>query len=176
LEEKRIKELEYYEIMNTSDEEDNNEIMKLYSYICGKSISLINFVNINKIWVKSQTGIEGLTDLNRKESFCHLTINNKKKEIFEIKNTKNDIRIKYLDIPAPEDLRFKYYAGFPLTTVQVHNIGPLCVLDYQPGEMTKEQKNALSILASQLIKMIELNKRNKELKKAGQKLIFLQKQ
>jgi len=148
LEEKRVKELEYYEIMNTSDEEDYNEITKLSSYNCGKSISLINFVDINKIWVKSLRGIEGLTELNRKESFCHLTINNKKKkEIFEIKNTQNHIRIKYLDIPAPEDFRFKFYAGFPLTTVQGHNIGTLCVLDYQQEELTNEQKNALSILA-----------------------------
>lgn len=55
---------------------------------------------------------------------------------------------------APPYIRF--YAGMPLITPRGYGIGTLCVVDYQPRELTPVQQQTLRTLSRQVINELEL--------------------
>jgi GAF domain-containing protein len=59
------------------------------------------------------------------------------------------------------DIRF--YAGAPLQDANGFNLGSLCVIDTKPRTLSKN-KTALKLLANQVILLLDLRKKNVDLK------------
>ena len=158
VEEPRLKALSSYNILDTDPEKDFDSITRLASYICKTPFALITFIDDSRQWIKSRIGLD-IQQTAIHESFCKFTIQSS--SIFEVKDSLLDPL--FADYPSVINEPFiRYYAGAPLVSPDGYAMGSLCVLDTKPGELTEEQKDALSILASEVISQLEIRKQNRE--------------
>ncbi len=156
-EEERIKALYDYDILDTEAEEDLDGLTKLAAFVCGTNISIINLIDKERFWVKSDNGL-GAKEAARDLAFCNYALMDTK--VFEIEDTTKDER--FMNSPlvtGSPDLRF--YAGAPLTTPDGYNIGTLCVLDKKAQKLTQPQIDALNVIAAEVMARLESRRQNK---------------
>jgi len=155
----RLRDLFETELLDTPSEKEFDDIVKLASQICGMPISLITLIDNNRQWFKAKHGLDA-DETPREISFCgHAILDD---QVFEVKDTLTDAR--FFDNPlVTDDLKVRYYAGFPLITSSGNRLGTLCVVDTIPRELTEQQKFALEILSQNVIKIVELRIKNKQL-------------
>lgn len=159
----RLKALYDYHILETLPDNRYDEIADLAASILNARSAMINLIYEDIQWAKS---LHVLTDelrtLPRKESVCQHTI--KTNHVLEIPDLTKDSRTK--DLPFVKGKPYlKYYLGAPLITPEGYTIGALCVLDDKPRYTSQSKKNQLSVLANQVISLMELRKQNIELQK-----------
>jgi signal transduction histidine kinase len=66
-----------------------------------------------------------------------------------------------------------FYAGAPLNTSEGYPLGKLCVIDNKPKKLNDTQKEALNLLANQVVRLFELRKGNAKLKSANKDIVKL---
>ena len=114
----RLQDLYDYQLLDTPEEDDFNEIVRLASDICKVPISLITLVDAGRQWFKAKVGLD-TPETPRDISFCgHAMLNG---EIFVVGDARKDER--FHDNPlvtGQPDIRF--YAGVPLVSpaAEVH--------------------------------------------------------
>jgi K+-sensing histidine kinase KdpD len=155
---KRLDELRLLEILDTLPEDDYDAITSLASELCSTPVALISFVDKDRQWFKSKVGIE-FCETSRDISFCAHAIN-EPGEIFEITDAKEDIRFSDNPLVTMKN-GIRFYAGIPLVTESDNALGTLCVIDTEPKTLNQRQRNALTVLARNVINSLELRKKNK---------------
>jgi len=150
----RLAALYSYEILETERERAFDEIVQLASAICGTSISVINFIDAERQWFKAETGL-GVRETPLATSLCsHVILED---EFVEIGDTLLDPRMA--DNPlCCGDPGLRFYAGALLKTAEGLPLGTLCVLDYEPKELTPLQRDTIRVLASQVMAELDLRK------------------
>ncbi|WP_419210863.1 GAF domain-containing protein [Maribacter sp. X9] len=155
MEDKRLEDVLSYELLDTLPEKDLDEITELASLICGTPISLITILDDKRQWFKSNKGLEQ-SETDIKDSFCQHALH-RPNEVLVVKDALKDSR--FIDNPLVLDNpNIRFYAGAPLVTEQNNVLGTLCIIDRKPREISREQKNALQILARRAMTSIELRK------------------
>ncbi len=159
----RLQCLYEYEILDTPEEEDFNEIVKLASKVCNVPISSITFIDSARQWFKARLGLDS-PEGSRDTSFCgHAMLNG---AIFIVPDATKDERFQ--DNPlvtgAPG---IRFYAGVPLLSPRGGRLGSLCVTDRIPRVLDAGQQEVLIVLGKQVVKLLELHKKNLELKKVS---------
>lgn len=164
---KRLDALFSYQVLDTDEENDFNEIVNLASKICNMPISLVSLVDDKRQWFKARHGIT--TKQTPVElAFCKHAI--EYDNIFVVEDTTQDLRFKDNPLVTQSpDIRF--YAGAPLQTPEGFNLGTLCVLDVKPNHLTDSQLEALRVLSKQVIKQFELRKAMYDLNKKNEKIL-----
>lgn len=158
-ENERLSELYRYQILDTPREDDFDKITLLAARICRTPISTISFVDRTRQWAKSIVGLRKMP-ADRNASFCSHAI--LKNQIFEVRNALRDKR--FADNPLVQQKpKIRFYAGMPLITSKGYKLGALCVIDTIPRRLTKVQVFALKVLSRQIVKLMELRMRNKEM-------------
>ena len=147
------------DILDTQPEKEYDELTSLAAYICDTPISLISLVDKDRQWFKSRYGIES-TQTNRSESFCSHAIESNS-DIFEIEDASKHPLFKDNLHVLEKGIRF--YAGAPLLIDDGHALGTICVLDIVPKKLSDIQKKALKNLANQVVKLLELRYKQKNL-------------
>ncbi|WP_298394025.1 GAF domain-containing protein [Flavobacterium sp.] len=161
-EDKRIEELLSYQILNSSTEDELDDITEMASLICDFPISLITLLDDKVQWIKSKKGIE-IENNDVKDSFCKHTLD-KPDDIFVVENAAIDPLFK--DNPIVQNSpNINFYAGVPLVSKNGFVLGTLCVLDHKPRTITENQKKTLQILAKKAMQFLTtrkllLNQRN----------------
>lgn len=147
-------------ILDTPSESAFDAITGAAAELCSMPTSFICLVDSERVWFKSASGLEGVSEIEKSIGFCPHTI--QQQGLFEVKNAATDPRFRNnpLVINAPH---FKYYAGVPLITSDGYALGTLCVMDYQPREIDSKQVDQLKRLATTVTALIEA-KRIKEIK------------
>ena len=164
---RRLRELHRYEVLDTSYEAEFNDVAQLAATICKTPIALISLIDAKRQWFKAKVGIE-LNEFPRDISFCGHTII-ADSEVFEITDTSEDER--FLDNPLVIGEPFiRYYAGVPLINKNGYKMGTISVLDTKPGEINAEQIFTLQTLARQVVKLLDQNLMNKQLESQRIKL------
>lgn len=154
-EEKRLEALAAYESLEEEPKRDPafDRLAKLAAEICEMPIALINLVGEKKEFKKACFGIEGETT-PRCITFCQFAI--MQDGLYEVHDATNH-RIFYDNPNVTGALNLRYYAGMPLKTPDGYNIGTLCLVDQKPNALNKSQKQALKVLADEVISRFELN-------------------
>ncbi|UXX84994.1 sensor histidine kinase [Roseovarius pelagicus] len=150
----RLKRLRSYDVLDTEREADFDDIAKLASQICGTAISVVNLIDAERQWFKAETGL-GVRETPLSTSICsHVILGD---DFVEIPDTLLDPRMA--DNPlclGNPGLRF--YAGALLKSQDGLPLGTLCVLDYEPRELTPLQRETLRVLSRQVMVQLEMRK------------------
>jgi hypothetical protein len=168
-EELRLIDLASYEIIDTPDESEFNDLVELAAQICNAPISLITLLDKNQQWFKAKKGITE-KNTSRDAAFCtHAILQD---EVMQVQDTTKDER--FYDNPfVTGDLNVRFYAGTPIISPEGFKLGTICVIDNQPRQLLPEQEAALKILAKQVTKLLELRKKNLQLRKRAVEIISL---
>jgi len=151
----RLKELKKYSFLDTLPEKDLDDLTKLASEICQTPIALIALIDEKRQWYKSRVGVDSI-EIERHSSICTYTLL-KPDEILEISDLRLDERFR--DNPnVTGEQRVIFYAGVPLVTSNGFAIGTISVVDIKPRKLKENQRNALRIIANQIISLFELRR------------------
>lgn len=153
-EERRLAALARYRILDTAPEAAFDAIVKIAAQICGTPMALISLVDDRRQWFKAAIGIDE-TETPRDIAFCAHAI--EQEGVFEVADATQDRR--FADNPlVTDDPNLRAYAGAPLVTADGHALGTLCVLDRVPRVLTEAQREALTLLADQVVQQLELRR------------------
>jgi signal transduction histidine kinase len=160
-EKERLDVLKNYSILDSLPEEEYDAITKIASSICNTSIALVSLIDENRQWFKSSYGLEEVTETPREVAFCSHAILDPE-ELFIINDATKDKRFfdNPLTVNAPNVI---FYAGAPLNSSEGFPLGTLCVIDSKPNVLSQNQKDSLKLLSKQVVVLLELRKKNKEL-------------
>ncbi|RYZ54292.1 MAG: GAF domain-containing protein [Proteobacteria bacterium] len=161
-EEQRLASLYKMNILDTVPEEAYQDLVKLAASICGTPISAITLLDRHRQWFKAIIGLDA-QETSRDVAFCRHTILSD--ELLQITDSHLDERFDGNPL-AHGELNLRFYAGAPLILSDGARLGALCVLDTKARELTLEQKNALEILARQVVSQIELGHKYRQLEES----------
>ncbi|WP_225036794.1 ATP-binding protein [Winogradskyella sp. SM1960] len=151
----RLKNLESYDILDTFQEIDYDNITAIAAEICNTPISLISFIDDKRQWFKSHHGTDE-SETPKEHAFCAHAINDEH-NIFIIQDARTDDRFKNNPL-VTGDPKIVFYAGVPLTSENGLPLGTLCVLDDKPNFLSQSQLKSLSALSNQVMNLLELRK------------------
>jgi GAF domain-containing protein len=166
-EEERLEALHGLQILDTPAEKAFDDLVRLASYICETPVAAVSFIDRDRQWFKAKVGID-VPETKRDISFCAhaLTLPN---ETLIVPDASLDAR--FSDNPlVTEEPKIRFYAGAPLVTENGLVLGTLCVVDHVPKELTPAQIKALTVVRNQVMRELELHKKNMELAEANKKL------
>lgn len=151
----RLAELITYDVLDTEQEDDYQDLVKLASAICGTPVSLVSLIDTDRQWFKARVGLEE-TETSRDVAFCaHAIVQD---GLFEVPDARQDDRFKNNPLVTGEK-NIRFYAGMPLTTPSGNNMGTLCVIDNKPRVLDEHQKQALKTLSKQVVAQMELRQK-----------------
>jgi len=150
----RLELLRQYDILDTAPETQFDEITARAAEVCKTPISLLSFVDRDRTWVKSNTGLE-LRQLPRENWVCAYVIC--KDELYVAQDLLADERFSHHPLVAQKP-HLRFYAGVPLVSPEGLAVGTLCVLDRKPRVLTLEQGARLRELAKGTVLLLEVRR------------------
>lgn len=158
-EKERLNELFHYQILDSSLEEEFDDIARIVAKTFAMPLSAISFIDSHRQWVKAQVGL-GACEFKREESVCHYTLS--QNSVLVVEDLSADERFnEFPGIGSPPFYHF--YAGVPLVTRRGYHIGTLCMLDYKERTLTEEDCQVLASFGRNIIAQLELRLQNIEL-------------
>ncbi len=158
----RLAALHQLAILDTPEEPEFDELVRIAAAICGAPMSVVSFVAEDRQWFKAATGWD-LKETSRDVAFCNHTI--QQTGVMLVEDAMQDPRFAENPMVTGE-IGLRFYAGIPVSSPEGHPIGALCVLDRVPRSLTVEQHAALRVLASQVNTRLELRLERRALEQA----------
>jgi GAF domain-containing protein len=152
-EKERVETLKKYQLLDTPPDGTFDRITALAAMIFKVPIAIISLVDTDRIWFKSQHGLD-VKQINRDPGLCASAILSN--DLYIIESAKDDPRSLANPLVAGE-FGLRFYAAAPLHTEENHNLGTLCLLDQKPRSFSKEDREMLKHLGD--IVMDEMNLR-----------------
>lgn len=151
-EEERLENLKKYKILYTKSEPVFDQLAAVAATMLDMPLAMINFVDKDNVWTKSNQAGEIGYDLERGTSLCSLAILKDHATVFE------DTLLEPFLISNPivaSESGIRFYAAVPITTADGFNIGVLCVLDRISRKFTPGDKEKLEQVARMIESEIE---------------------
>ena len=155
--------LDSYHILDSEREQAFDDITWLAASICDTPFAVINFIDTDRQWFKSEIGFN-ITQTELDVSICAHAI--LQPGLFVVPDTLKDPRFANNPL-VTGDPQLRFYAGALLETPDGVALGTLCVLDKRPRRLSDKQKQALLKLANQVMQLLALYQIN-----AAQKLML----
>jgi two-component sensor histidine kinase len=153
-EETRLATLARYEILDTEAEAEFDEVVRVVSAICNVPVSLISLVDSNRQWFKAKAGTD-ISETPIEASVCAHGI--LQPDLLEIPDLTKDFRT--IDNPIVKgDPHVRFYAGAALMAENGMPLGMLCVLDFEPRQLTESQRDLLQVMAKLVMRQMELRR------------------
>ena len=163
----RLKEVNSYNIENTPNEKEYDDIAFLASIICGTPIALVTMMYQDRQWFKAAVGTD-LKENKRELSFCtHAMAGDEKVMVVEDANTDERFKNNPLVKSGPQ---LAFYAGASIVNKNGYCIGTICVYDLTKKSLTEHQIQGLQILSEQVMGLLELRKQNFQLEMMAERL------
>lgn len=150
----RLEALSKYEILDTAMESVFDDLTRLAAYICEVPTAIISIVDRDRQWFKSKVGLQ-ICETSRDDSLCAHAILQVNPLI--IPDTKQDERFANNAL-VTGDPHIRFYAGVPLIDPDGFALGTLCLIDYIPRQLSKDQQNALVVLSRQVMTQLSLRR------------------
>ena len=142
----RLAALHRYHVLDTPGEEAFDLITTLSSLFFDVPIVLLGFIDEQRLWFKSASGIE-LSEVDRSTLYCEELLSSGATLILSPEAVTKD------DGSHVATLRF--FAGAPVRTIDNHILGMLCLLDSVPRSLSSDEVAALELLAELAMRLIE---------------------
>jgi hypothetical protein len=153
----RLAALHALDIVDSPPETAYDEITELAAQICGCPVAYISFISDNRRWLKARYGLPAeVTDAPRESAVCTTTICGT--ELLVVPDLKRDTRFENSPMVALEP-PCRFYCGIPLITDEGYALGTLCVMDFEPRQLSFEQTEALRRLSHQVLAQLELRRK-----------------
>ena|GEM_PF-2012028 len=166
-ENERLQELYAYEILDTTSEEDFDELVELAAQVAECPIASITFVDRNRQWFKSRLG-DPTRETPRDISFCTHTI--RRDEVMIVEDPTLDERFVH-NPDVTGGLRIGFYAGVPIYSSRGFKLGTVCVIDHKPRQLSESQIASLKIISRQVSQLLELRLRNKMIREDAARIL-----
>ncbi len=148
----RLEAVRRFDILDTPPDGAFDRITALAARLFDVPIAIVSVVDADRIWFKSHHGLD-VDQTPRDAGLCASAILQDGPWI--VSDAPNDPRALTNPLVAGE-FGLKFYAGQPLQTADGHNLGTLCVLDYEPRVMTADEVGTLQDLAGMVVDELEL--------------------
>ncbi|MDQ3493310.1 MAG: ATP-binding protein [Chloroflexota bacterium] len=148
----RLAAVQRYEILDTPADGTFDRITALAARLFDVPIAIVSVVDHDRIWFKSHHGLE-VEQIGRDAGLCASAILHDGPWV--INDAPRDPRALANPLVAGE-FGLEFYAGVPLKTSEGHNLGTLCILDFQARELTPSQTASLEDLAAMVMNELEL--------------------
>jgi len=153
----RLAALHALDIVDSAPESAYDEIAELAAQICGCPIAYISFIDDDRRWLKARYGLPaGVTNAPRGNAVCTTTICGT--DLFVVSDLKQDPRFENNPMVALEP-PCRFYCGMPLITDEGYALGTLCVMDFEPRQLSFEQTESLRRLSHQVLAQLELRRK-----------------
>ena len=162
----RLEVLRSYEVIGSDAEQVFNDLVHLSAFICGTPMSLISLVDGKRQWFKARVGLKPM-QTPHEDAFCqYATL---AADVYEVPDATVDARFAHNSL-VTGDPHVRFYAGAPLITPEGQPIGTLCALDTVPRHLSPEQREALRVLARQVVAHLELRRMQRQFENERQTL------
>ena len=148
----RLAAVRRYDILDTPPDGAFDRITSLAARRCRTPIAIVSVVDTDRIWFKSHHGLE-VSQIDREPGLCASAI--LQQGAWVIEDAATDPRTLANSLVAG-DFGLRFYVGIPLRTADGYNLGTLCVLDFEPREITAEEVTDLTDLAAVVMDELEL--------------------
>lgn len=152
-EDERLEHLYNLNILDTPREQSFDDIANLVMMICEVPIAVVSLVDKDRQWFKSCLGLDA-TQTSRDVAFCAHAILSPK-DLLVVEDALQDPRFFDNDLVLGEP-HIRFYAGAPLVMKTGAVLGTLCVIDNHVRSLSPSQKDALLLLAQQVVRLLEL--------------------
>lgn len=159
-----IKRLKSYEILDTPHEKTFSNLTELASQIFGFPIVLVSLVDEERLWFKSNHGID-FREVEREASLCNSVVC--ENSSVRLPNTLEDPVAR--ENSLVQDKGVRSYHGAPLRDNDGYLLGTLCLLDSEEHELEDHEREQLEILADEAMEKIELKRSEKEERRSARK-------
>ncbi|HYX16133.1 MAG TPA: GAF domain-containing protein [Nostoc sp.] len=166
----RLEALRQYQILDTEPEEAYDNLAQLAAFICGTSISLVNFIDENRQWFKAKVGLD-VSEMPRCIGLSYLC--QERRNVVVVPDTLADETLANNAVVIGYPY-IRFYAGVPLITPKGDMLGTLCVIDQAPKELSQKQVEALVALSRLVIDQLELRRHVTEVSQVTEKLVVHQ--
>lgn len=139
-------------MLDAPRETDFDEVAALAARLCGTPIAVVNLVDEHRQFFLAETGL-GVRETPLDTSLCAHAI--LRAGVTVIEDLRLDPRMDCNPLVTAQD-GLRFYAGALLETAEGLPIGTLCVLDTRPRVLDTTQREALRVLARQVMRQIEL--------------------
>lgn len=165
-EKERISALHRYKILDTPSNPSFDNITLLASRLINVPVSLISFVDVERVWSISHQGTD-VSQYERIDGLCASAIKETKPYI--INDASTDSRCKNHPLVKQEH-GVRFYAGIPLTVESKYNIGSFCLIDFKPRLLSGSELEVLVLLSKMVIDEIELHAKSNQVLKLNREL------
>jgi adenylate cyclase len=153
----RLTALRALDILDTAPEIAYHEIAELAAQICHCPIAYISFIDDDRQWLKSRYGLrQEFVECPRANAMCSTTICGT--EVLVVPDMRQDPRFDHSPM-GMADPPCRFYCGMPLITGEGFALGTLCVMDFEPRQLTFEQIESLRRLSHQVLTQLELRRK-----------------
>ena len=167
-EQERLEVLRRYRILDTPPEGAFDRIAHLASRLCGTPVSVLNFIDEDRMWFKAKIGLSEQQLQRLSNTPCIHVL--QREGLLVVPDASRDER--FADHPliaGPPFVRF--YAGTPLRTSDGHILGTLFVVDTQPRhDFSAHDEAALIDLAATAVELLEAKRSAEALKQSEARL------
>jgi diguanylate cyclase (GGDEF)-like protein/PAS domain S-box-containing protein len=158
----RLAALDSCAVLDTAPEPEFDDLVQLAASICEAPMAAISLVDRRRQWLKAKVGID-VQEGPREFAFCEQTILQNTPLI--VPDARLDPRFSgHPGVSGAPHVRF--YAGVALTDREGFKLGALCVADTTPRVLSAAQLSSLTMLGKQVVKLLELRRRTRELEQA----------
>jgi class 3 adenylate cyclase len=152
----RLTALASYQVLDTPPEFAFDALTELAAEICGCPAALISLLDERRSWLKSKYGLpDTLIECPREITMCSAAICGN--DLLYISDLTIDERFKKSPL-VTDDPRIRFYCGMPLINREGYALGSLCIVDFEPRELSPSQRGSVRRLAQQAMTQLELRR------------------
>lgn len=152
----RLAALARYQILDTPPEFAYDALTELAAEICRCPVAVISLIGERRQWFKSKYGLPAdFTECPREMTVCDATICSN--DLVYVPDLTQHERFKDLPTVAGEPYQ-RFYCGMPLISRDGYALGTLCVVDFEPHELSPSQREAVRRLTQQAMTQLELRR------------------
>jgi len=158
----RLATLHRYGVLDTAADADFDLLAEIAAQLCGAPYAFISFVDADRVWYKASFGKKA-TQTPRDKDYCSWAI--LEQSLLSIPDLRQDPRTASIPLTVGPPF-YLMYNGANLVASNGMRIGTLCVLDTQSRELSDACKNLLVRLARQVVALMDLRLRDREMAEA----------